>query len=61
MAEYSTKVKVGRKVASFPLDGAGSVHLAQHTLLKLIPKLKLQTGKKVKGQIIRNKIVIFNA
>lgn len=60
MADYKTKITVGRRVVSFPMDGARSVHLRKHTLLRLIPSLRTKTKRRVEGQIIKGKEIIFN-
>ena len=53
MANWKTKITVGNKVVSFPIEKAGSAHLMVHTLLKLKSKIDI-------GQIIRNRKVIFS-
>lgn len=54
MANWKTKITVGNKVVSFPIEKARSVHLIAHTLLRL----KNRIG--IKGKIIRNNKVIFS-
>ncbi len=50
--DYQTNVRVGDQEVSFPLKGVGSVHLAKHTLIYLVEKLKGLTTKKVSGEIV---------
>ncbi len=56
MANWKLKITAGNKTAFFPIEKARSAHLLSHTLLLL----KFKNNQKIKGQIIRNKKIIFS-